>query len=195
MTTPHQKEVSQLLRDWRGGNKAALDSLMPIVYDELRRLASGFLRRERSDHTLQTTALVHEAYIHLVDQDQTDWQNRTHFFGAAAQLMRRILVDHARAHRAAKRGGGALKVTLNEVAVDPTGQDIDVIALDEALNELAALDSQQSRLVELRYFSGLSIEETAEVMGISPATVKRQWNSARAWLHRRMTVGTGQSEK
>lgn len=189
MTTPRQKEVTQLLRDWRNGNKAALDVLMPAVYDELRRLASGFLRRERSDHTLQTTALVHEAYIHLVDQNETDWQNRAHFFGAAAQLMRRILVDYARARRAAKRGGGALKVTLNEVVIGSTGKDIDVIALDEALNELAALDSQQSRLVELRYFSGLSIEETAEVMAISPATVKRQWNSAKAWLHRRMTDG------
>jgi RNA polymerase sigma factor (TIGR02999 family) len=176
-------EVTQLLHDWRSGDQDALNKLLPLVYDELRRLAASYLRRERPGHTLQTTALVHEAYLKLVDQTHANWQNRAQFFGVAAQLMRRILVDHARDHQAAKRGGGAEKVTLDaalEISADKKPPDL--IALDDALTALAQFDPRQSRIVELRYFGGLEITETAEVLGISPATVKREWNSARAWL-------------
>jgi len=158
---------------------------MPLVYDELRRLANHYLQRERSDHTLQSTALVHEAYLRLAGQNTPQWQNRAHFFGIAARVMRQILVEYARAHSAAKRGGvGACKITLDESLELAQKTDIDVVALDGALERLSELDPQQSRIVELRFFTGLTIEDTAEVMALSPATVKRDWTSARAWLHR-----------
>jgi RNA polymerase sigma factor (TIGR02999 family) len=180
--------VTQLLVDWSNGDKDALDKLMPLVYDELRRQAARYLRRERPNHTLQTTALIHEAYIRLVEQKNVRWQNRAHFFGIAAQLMRRILVDHARSHQAAKRGGDDVKLPLLEEAVGfVTEKSTELLALDEALNRLATFDPQQSRIVELRYFSGLSIEETAAVLDISPATVKRDWAFAKSWLQREMT--------
>ena len=168
------------------GDKPALDELMPAVYDELRRLAQHYLSRERGGHTLQTTALVHEAYLRLVDQKSVNWQNRAQFFGIAAQMMRRILVDHARTKKRAKRGGSDIKVSLADATVLVKGQDLDVVALDEALNRLAEIDEQQSRVVELRFFSGLTVAETAEVMRISTATVKRDWSMAKAWLHREL---------
>jgi RNA polymerase sigma factor (TIGR02999 family) len=158
---------------------------MPLVYDELRRLANHYLQRERSDHTLQSTALVHEAYLRLAGPNTPQWQNRAHFFGIAARVMRQILVEYARAHSAAKRGGvGACKITLDESLEIAQKTNIDVVALDGALERLSELDPQQSRIVELRFFTGLTIEDTAEVMALSPATVKRDWTSARAWLHR-----------
>lgn len=158
---------------------------MPMVYGELRRLANHYLQRERSDHTLQSTALVHEAYLRLAGSNPPQWQNRAHFFGIAARVMRQILVEYARSHSAAKRGGAtAYTLTLEEALDLPKPVDVDVIALDGALNKLSELDPQQSRIVELRFFAGLTIEDTSEVMGISPATVKRDWTSARAWLHR-----------
>lgn len=187
------ENVTQLLVNWGNGDRAALDALAPMVYDELRRLAQSYLRRERSDHTLQGTALVNEAYLRLVDQRNVQWQNRAHFFGVAAQMIRRILVDHARGHQAAKRGAGAAKLSLDEaLAVPGTNQDLNLVNLDEALETLQALDARQARIIELRYFTGLSIEETAEVMAISPATVKREWTAARAWLFRELSrAGAG----
>jgi RNA polymerase sigma factor (TIGR02999 family) len=176
--------VTKLLVRWREGDREALEELMPLVYEELRRLAHYYLQRERSDHTLQSTALVHEAYLRLAGGNVPEWQNRAHFFGIAAHIMRQILVEYARAHSAAKRGGSACKLTLDEAFALPEPRDIDIVALDEALTNLAALDAQQSRIVELRFFAGLTIEDTSEVLGISPATVKRDWTSARAWLHR-----------
>lgn len=174
--------------DWSNGDRSALEALMPLVYDELHRLASRYLCRERPGHTLQSTALVHEAYLRLIDQREVRWQNRSHFFGVAAQMIRRILVDHARSHQAAKRGAGAVKLSLDEaVAAAGQSQDVDLVALDDALNRLAQFDLQQGRIVELRFFAGLSIEETAEVLHISPATVKRDWVMAKAWLFREMT--------
>lgn len=167
--------------------KEALDELMPAVYDELRRQAARYLRREKAGHTLQTTALIHEAYLRLVDQRNVQWQNRAHFFGIAAQMMRRILVDHARTKKRAKRGGSDVKVSLADATIPVNERDLDVVALDEALTRLAEIDEQQSRVVELRFFSGLTVEETAEVMGISPATVKRDWSVAKAWLHRELS--------
>lgn len=186
MVTPPQN-VTQLLVEGSKGNKEALDQLLPIVYAELRLQAARFLRRERAGHTLQTTALIHEAYIRLVDQRNVQWQNRAQFFGVAAQLMRRILVDHARTKKRTKRGGSAVRVSLDQAMVITQEPEIDVIALDQALNRLAEIDPQQSRIVELRFFSGLSVEETAEVLGISPATVKRDWSVAKAWLHREIS--------
>jgi RNA polymerase sigma factor (TIGR02999 family) len=174
--------VTQLLVAWTNGNRAALEELIPVVYPELRRIAGRYLRRERLGHTLQPTALVHEAYVKLIDQDRAQWQNRAQFFGVAAQLMRRILVDHARERAADKRGGGVRPVTLVDAMAASPDRGIDVLALDEALERLTALYPEQGRLVELRYFGGLTIEETGEVLGISPATVKRQWTVARAWL-------------
>jgi RNA polymerase sigma factor (TIGR02999 family) len=188
MARQPSKDITQLLLSWRNGDQAALAELMPVVYDELKRLALGHLRNERPNHTLQATALVHEVYLQLVDQRQVSWQNRAHFFGAAAELMRRILVDHARARRAAKRGGSAYRVSLSAALDAPAQPALDVVALDEALNRLAALDPLQSRLVELRFFGGLSIEATAEVLGISPATVKRHWQTAKAWLYRELST-------
>jgi RNA polymerase sigma factor (TIGR02999 family) len=178
--------VTQLLLDWSRGDQAALDRLMPIVYDELHRLAQYYMARERPGHTLQTTALIHEAYLRLVDQ-QVAWQNRAHFFSIAAQVMRRILVDHARAHHVAKRGGGQLKVTLDAAAEVAQEPDADLVALDEALQSLAAIDRRQSQIVELRFFGGLSIEETAEVLGVSHTTVEKEWSLARAWLLRELS--------
>lgn len=179
--------ITQLLIDWGKGDQAALERLMPLVYSELRRLASNYLRRERAEHTLQPTALVNEAYLKLVDQRNARWQNRAHFFGIAAQLMRRILVDHARQRQAVKRGGvdqQRLSITSAEAVVKQP--EIDILALNEALDELAEMDPQQSRIVELKFFGGLSIEETAEVLGISHATVERDWKLARAWLRRQL---------
>jgi RNA polymerase sigma factor (TIGR02999 family) len=179
--------VTQLLVAWTNGNRAALEELIPVVYPELRRIAGRYLRRERVGHTLQPTALVHEAYVKLIDQNRAQWQNRAQFFGVAAQLMRRILVDHAREHKADKRGGGARPVTLVDAMAASPDRGIDVLALDEALARLTTLYPEQGRLVELRYFGGLTIEETSEVLGQSPATVKRQWAVARAWLLANLT--------
>jgi len=187
--------VSQLLVNWGMGDPGAREALIPLVYDELRRLARRYLRRERLDHTLQSAALVNEAYIRLVGQRFPEWENRAHFFGVAAQLMRQILVDHARNRNAAKRGAGAPRLTLDPAVGLPQERELDIVELDDALNKLAQLDPQQSRLVELRFFAGLSIEETAVVMGSSPATVKREWAMARAWLRREMTAnGTKRDE-
>jgi len=183
-------DITRLLREWQGGSAEALDRLMPLVYDELHTLASRYLSRERREHTLQTTALVNEAYLKLAGQREVDWQNRAHFFGIAAQLMRRILVDHARRDSRAKRGGHALHLSLDDA--DPSSPPapvdaIDVYALDRALSRLEALDPQQGRVVELRFFGGLTIEEAAVVMGLSSATIKREWVVARAWLYRELT--------
>jgi RNA polymerase sigma factor (TIGR02999 family) len=178
--------VTNLLTRWRSGDREALDALMPLVYEELRRLARYYLHLERPGHTLQSTALVHEAYVRLVGQDLPEWKDRAHFFGVAARLMRQILVDHARINRAEKRGGDSLKLTLNEGVLGTRSKNLDVLALDDALNGLAQISPQQSQIVELRFFSGLSIEDTSEVLGISPATVKRSWTAARAWLFREM---------
>ena len=186
---PPTASVTELLRAWSAGDPAALEALLPAVYDELRRLAQRAMRRERTGHTLQPTALVHEAYLRLVEQRRADWHNRAQFLGVAARLMRRILVDHARARHAAKRGAGATQVTLGGcdapgVAIEESAPD--VLALHEALERLAALDAAQARLVELRYFGGLTIEEAAAALGVSPATLKREWVVARAWLRREL---------
>ena len=182
-------DVTRLLLSWSEGNQAALDELMPLVYGELRRLASAYLRRERSNHTLQSTALVHEAFMRLVNQQEVQWRNRAHFFAIAAQMIRRILVDYARAQHTEKRGSGSVKLELDEAMAAPlaSGFDLDLLALNDALDQLSQLDARQSRIVELRFFAGLSIEETAEVMKLSPASIKREWNTARAWLFREMT--------
>jgi len=185
--TPTPKEITQLLLAWNQGDRRARDELMPFIYDELRRLARGYLRRERINHTLQPTALVHEAFLRLIDQSKVNWQNRAHFFGIAARLMRQILINHAEARRAAKRGGEAERVSLNDVDHFAAGQEIDLIALNEALNNLERIDPQQGQIVELRYFSGLTIEEIAEALGVAPATVKREWSTARAWLRRELS--------
>lgn len=184
MSETSTQQVTRLLRDWSNGDQSALEQLTPLVYSELRRLAGRYLRKERPDHTLQSTALVHEAFIRLVDQRDVRWQNRAHFFGVAAQMIRRILVDHARGRHASKRGSGAPKLSLDEALATPERRDLDLIALDDALNSLAKIDPQQARIVELRFFTGLTVEETAEVLGISPATVKRDWVTAKAWLYR-----------
>ena len=170
-------------------DKPALDDLMPVVYDELHRLAQHYLSRERAGHTLQTTALVHEAYLRLVDQKSVNWQNRAQFFGIAAQMMRRILINHARERNAQKRHGYATKISLDDAVGLFEKRELDLVALDEALNELAALDPQQTQIVELRFFGGLTIEEVAEVVGISPATTKRDWDSAKLWLRRQLGNG------
>jgi RNA polymerase sigma factor (TIGR02999 family) len=185
VTSSSSKQVTRLLLDWSDGNQKALDQLMPLVYDELRRLARGYMRRERSDNTLQPTALVNEAYIRLIDQRHVRWQNRAHFFGIAAQLMRRILVDRARSRNAIKRGGEGEKVPLDEAVIGGGAQPNDnLLALDDAMSRLAEIDPEQSKVVELRFFGGLSVEETAEVLKVSPATVKREWSLAKAWLYR-----------
>lgn len=181
------QDVTQLLVAWNQGNPAALDQLLPVVYDELRRLARSYLRRERPDHTLQATALVHEAYLRLIDQNQVTWQNRAHFFGIAAQMMRRILVNHALAKKTEKRGGLQHKLPLDEAVSFAAQREVDLVALDDALKTLESLDPQQSRIVELRFFAGLSIEETAEVLNISPATIKRDWSTAKIWLRREIS--------
>lgn len=182
--------VTELLVKWRGGDQKALDALVPLVYKELRVIAHRYLQRERPGHTLQSTALVHEAYLRLVEREAPDTQNRAHFAAVAAKLMREILVDYARARGAAKRGADCL-VELDEALVTPKKQGVDVLALDDVLSDLASMDEQQSRIVELRFFGGLTIEETADVLGVSPATVKRDWNVAKAWLSRAMRRGKG----
>ena len=175
-------QVSKLLRNWGQGDSDARDALIPLVYDELRRVARRYLRRERPDHTLQSAALVNEAYLRLMGGGSPQWQNRAHFFGVAARLMRHILVDHARKRCAAKRGAGAPRLTLDPQAGLPQAKELDLVQLDDALNRLGDLDAQQSQIVELRFFGGLSIEETSMVLGVSPATVKREWATARTWL-------------
>ncbi|MEP6570539.1 MAG: sigma-70 family RNA polymerase sigma factor [Acidobacteriota bacterium] len=180
-------EVTRLLRDWGGGNEQALEQLVPLIYDELRRMAHNSLYRERPGHTLQTTALVHEAYLKLIDQRDARWQNRAHFFAIAAQAMRRILVDSARRHTALKRGGVAENLPLENAANISLEPDPILLPLDEALNRLAEIDPEQSRIVELRFFGGLTIEETAEVMKRSSDTIKRDWAMARAWLRQALT--------
>jgi RNA polymerase sigma factor (TIGR02999 family) len=197
MTDEPVGEVTRLLLRWRAGDEAALPALVPLVYEELRSLARRHLRHERSSHTLQRTALVHEAFLRIVDQQQVDWESRSQFYGIASQMMRRILVDHARRRSAAKRGDGAAHVDLDAV-LQAEGEDtrlqvqqdeVDFAAIDEALSRLEALDPQQGKLVELRFFGGLSIKETADIIGVSPATVKREWAIARAWLQRELMAG------
>jgi len=183
-------EVTQLLARWNNGDREAMNQLLPLVYDELRRIAAARLRRERGDHTLQPTALVHEAYVKLVGQRRAQWQNRTHFLAVAAGLMRRVLIDCARGHDAEKRGGARERVLLDDRMAVSRQQGIEVLALDEALSRLAALDAQQGRIVELRYFGGLTVEEIAGILGVSPATVKRDWQVAKAWLHREISQGS-----
>ncbi len=191
MTRPAPEEVSQLLLDWSNGDQAALDKVMPVVYQELRRLAHHYMRKERAGHTLQTTALVNEAYLRLADYKKMRWQSRAHFFAVAAQVMRRILVDKARSKKFAKRGGGAHQISLDETAIVSAGRSAEVIAVDEALTDLESWDPRKGRIVELRFFGGLSIEETAEVLKVSPTTVQREWRSAKAWLHRAISEGKG----
>jgi len=181
------QEITQLLMNWSQGDKAALDQLVPLVYPELRRLARRHMDREDPAHTLQTSALINEAYLKLVDQQNVKWQNRSHFFAVAAQVMRHILVDHARTRNYVKRGGGAPKLPLDEAAALTEQRAGQLIALDDALRDLAALDERKSQIIELRFFGGLSLEETAEVMKISPSTVQREWRAAKAWLHHTMT--------
>jgi len=180
-------DITQLLKDWSDGDGQAPAQLMPLVYQELRRLADHYMSHERVSHTLQPTALVNEAYLRLIDQTRVNWQNRAHFFGIAAQLMRRILLDHARAHHAGKRGGVAKRLSLDEAAILPEERASDLIALDEALEELAKFDERKSKIVELRFFGGLGVDETAEVLDIHRATVLRDWSVAKAWLHRELS--------
>ena len=182
MEKPSGQEVTALLREWSAGDRGALERLMPLVYGELRQLAASHLRSERGDHTLQPTALVHEAYLRLVGQRSVSWANRAHFFGIAAQMMRRVLVDHARRRLAAKRSPGTLRIDLGEETAAAPDRMPELLALDRALTELERLDPRQARVVELRFFAGLSVEETAEVAGVSTATVKREWRTARAFL-------------
>jgi RNA polymerase sigma factor (TIGR02999 family) len=184
MTSESSSDITSLLVDWSNGDQSALDKLLPLVEKELHRLAHSYMRRENPDHTLQTTALVNEAYLKLIDQKKTRWQNRAHFFGIAARIMRRILMNYARDQQRLKRGGGAIQVSLSEVAVISLNKSTDLLALDEALERLAETDERKARVVELRYFGGLSVEETAEVLGISEITVLRDWKFAKAWLLR-----------
>lgn len=181
--------VTELLTRWNNGDLSARDSLVPLVYDELRRIARRCLAGQRNDHTLQPTALVHEAYLRLIHRDSVDWQNRIHFFALAAQMMRQILVDHARKQAAAKRGGNAVTLVLDEASAVSKATNLDLLALDDAMKRLASLDPRQCQIVELRFFGGLSIEETAQVVKISPATTKREWATARLWLHHVMSSG------
>src|SRR2546423_2749154 len=175
--------VTQLLINWRNGDKAALDQLTPLVYEELRRIARGFMRKERSNHTLQTSALINEAFLKLADQDETNWQNRAHFFAVAAQIMRHILIDHARSYRYEKRGAGAQRVGLDDAKVFSEERAGELVALDEALTELTRVDPRKSRIVELRFFGGLNIDEKAEVMELSPPTVQREWRGRQNSVH------------
>jgi RNA polymerase sigma factor (TIGR02999 family) len=184
--TPKQHEITQLLAEWSDGNQSALDELYPLVYDELHRLARRYMSRERKGHTLQTTALINEAYVRLVDQKNVHWANRSHFFAISAQIMRRILIDHARRHAYAKRGGGAQQVSLDEAAAVASGIGAEILRLDEALKTLAEMDPRRSQVVELRYFGGLNNEEIAGVLHVSENTVTRDWNMARAWLYQQL---------
>jgi RNA polymerase sigma-70 factor (ECF subfamily) len=185
--TPVSQQVSQLLNSWSDGNQGAREELMTVVYEELHRLAHQYMKRERTGHTLQTSALVNEAFVKLVDQRNVRWQNRAHFFGIAAQVMRRILVDHARGRQSAKRGGSDRHVPLDETLTDSNERSAEVLALNEALDHLATVDERKSRIVELRFFAGLSIEETAGVLAVSPGTVMRDWTLAKAWLRREIS--------
>ena len=187
MTQPEKERVTQLLVDWSNGDKTALDKLMPLIDQELRRLAHQYMRRERRGHTLQTTALVNEAYLRLVNRKNVQWQNRAHFFAIAANLMRTILVDHARSHAYEKRGGGIRPLALDEALVVSEERAAEVVALDLALQELTVMDPQQGQIVELRFFGGLTIEETAEVLHLSAATIKREWVTAKAWLYQQLS--------
>lgn len=184
--TNHADDITKKLLDLSAGDKDAAAKLLPFVYDELRALAARHLRRERPDHTLQPTALVHEAYLRLIDQSRANWKNRAHFCAVASEMMRRILVDHARKHHANKRGGNETRISLDEAVSFPQDVEVDVVAIDDALFDLARLDPQQSRIVELRFFGGLTLDETAEVMDISRSTVQREWNMAKAWLHNQL---------
>jgi RNA polymerase sigma factor (TIGR02999 family) len=186
---PSPGDVTALLIAWSGGDREALQKLLPLVYGDLRQRAESYLRKERAGHTLQPTALVNEAYLKLVDQKRVRWRSRAHFFAVAARAMREVLVDYARRHRAARRGGGSTRVGLDESVAAAAPPSLDLLALDLALDRLASLDERQSRLVELRVFAGLTIDEAAEAMGISPATVSREWKHAEAWLHREMARG------
>ncbi len=188
--TVTREEISELLKAWGGGDAEAAERFVPLIYDELRRQAHRFLNRERANHTLQTTALVHEAYLRLTEQRNVNWQNRAHFFGLAAQMMRRILVNYAVSRNREKRGGANENIALDEtIVIAAEKSEVDLMALDEALTRLEKLDARQARVVELRYFSGLNIEETAEVLNISPATVKREWSMAKAWLKAELSGG------
>ena len=187
ISPPPREHVTQMLVDWSKSDPEAAARLMPFVYEELRQLARQYLQRERPDHTLQATGLVHEAYLRLVDQNTTTWQNRAHFLGVAAQVMRRILVDYARTHRAEKRGGGWDKLAFDEALAPSAERSLDLVALDDALKDLLALDPRQSQIVELRFFGGLTNEEIGEVLDVSPRTVKREWRMAKAWLRREIT--------
>jgi len=187
LTQPRPHEITQLLAKWSDGNQSALDELYPLVYDELHRLARRYMSRERKGHTLQTTALINEAYVRLVDQKNVHWANRSHFFAISAQIMRRILIDHARRHRYAKRGGGAQQVSLEDVAAVTPDPGRELVRLDEALKSLAEMDPRRSQVVEMRYFGGLNNEEIARVLKISENTVTRDWNMARAWLHQQLS--------
>lgn len=186
MATP-SPDVTALLADWSAGNKAALEALTPLVYDELRKLARRYLSRERKDHTLQSTALVHEAYLKLIDQKNVRWQNRAHFFAMAAQIMRRVLVDMARARGRAKRGRGQVHVSLSDAGDLAVVERTDIVALDEALTSLEAIDPRKCRVIEMRFFGGLSLQETADALNVSVATVRRDWSMARAWLYRELS--------
>jgi RNA polymerase sigma factor (TIGR02999 family) len=188
MSGEAQDEVTQILNDWSGGDAKAQERLMPFVYDELRRLARSFLFQERGDHTLQPTALVHEAYVRLVDQTRVNWQNRSHFYGVASRMMRRVLVDHARAHAAEKRGGGAIRLSIDDVQVPLEQRAADFVALDEALEKLSQFDERKGKIVEMRFFGGLNDEEIAEVLGVTTRTVLRDWKKARLWLYRELSV-------
>lgn len=185
--TPSPKSITQLLIEWRDGDEKALDRLIPLVHEELRRLAHHYMRRERPGHSFQTADLVNEAYLRLVDHKGMRWQNRAHFYGVAAQAMRQILVDHARARASIKRGGREDLVVLEETATKPQTQAADLIALEEALTSLAAMDPRKGKVVEMRYFGGMSVEETAEALGVSPVTVMRDWSTAKAWLLRALS--------
>jgi len=189
MSDKSKLEITQLLIAWGQGDQSAFDRLMPMVYEEMRKIARRYMVRQRPDHTLQTTALVNEAYLRLIDSSKVQWQNRAHFFAISAQLMRRILVDFARARTNLKRGGGAHKVVLDEALTISSEPGADLVALDDALTDLAAIDKRQSQIVELRYFGGLSEDEVAEVLGISARTVRRDWSLARAWLYRELNQG------
>ena len=189
MTTASPQEITRLLSDWSRGDKSALDKLTPLVYAELRQIARRQMSKERPGHTLQATALVNEAYLKIAGQDNFEWQSRAHFFAVCAQVMRHLLIDHARTHARDKRGGGAIQVSLDEAAMMAGGQAADFLALNEALSDLEAADPQKGRIVELRYFTGMGIDETAEVLKISPATVRREWRRAKAWLYRALAEG------
>lgn len=188
MSTQQSNQVTKLLHDWSQGNKGALDQLMPVVYSELRRLANSYLRSERPDHTLQATALIHEAYLRLIDQNTPRWESRAHFFGVAARLMRQILVDHARSRAAVRRGGDQQRISLDDALLFSEDQAADLVAFDEALGRLAALDERKSRIIEMRSFGGMSVEETAEALGVSAPTIKRDLRLAKAWLRRELQL-------